>query len=64
MLWEYKVLRLEWVSSALFSVKNECPSVEAELNALGDQGWELVSATNSTQFGLALAIMKRPKEKG
>ena len=64
MQWEYRVIRVDWLGHEWLNVKFDGPAVEAQLNTLGDQGWELVSASNATQAGLALAVLKRPKGKG
>ena len=63
MRWEYATLKLEtegWVGG-----KVDHPELVQRLNHMGELGWELVSAFNTTQsYGASreiVAIFKRPK---
>jgi hypothetical protein len=63
MGWEYKVVDLE--TKGFFVVDFDAKKAEAELNELGDQGWELVTvATTSSHTGRSLSnvlVFKRPR---
>jgi len=52
-LWEYKVLYFK---------REKLSEVEDEINKLGNQGWELVSVTEDTEFGSTLYLM-RPRKR-
>lgn len=54
--WHYKVETVK--VGAMGGVKPE--SIEERLQALGQQGWELVNAVHATQWGPTLLFMKRP----
>lgn len=60
MAWEYKTIELEMDSSS-WSGKSNFPKgqeLEAQLNGLGLQGWELVSAiTSSESLGHLIKIL-------
>jgi hypothetical protein len=63
MKWEYKAIKLDaagWVSQGQV---NEA-ALEAEMNRLGSQGWELVSAFDTNRGGGGtrdvIAVFKRP----
>ena len=52
--WEYRVLSV----GSFFGTKDEV--VEAALNELGEEGWELVSAFTPENSGKVMLIAKRP----
>ncbi len=52
--WEYRVLSV----GSFFGTKDEV--VEAALNELGEEGWELVSAFPPENSGKVMLIAKRP----
>lgn len=59
--WEYKALKVE--ARGFFGGKVDLDELEAELNALGRQGWELTSTfeTNMSQGASreVVCLMKR-----
>jgi hypothetical protein len=66
MKWEYKAIKLDaegfWISQGHV---NEA-ALEAEMNRLGSQGWELVSAFDTNRGGGGtrdvIAVFKRPAD--
>ena len=64
MRFEYKTIKL--ATSGFLGGKFDASDLDAELNRLGDQGWELVSSfdTNSVhgQTRDIVAILKRRKD--
>lgn len=60
--WEYKTIKVVQEPKGIFGRKNFDP--DKELNALGEEGWELVSthtvSVGSSKGGIQ-AIFKRPK---
>jgi hypothetical protein len=55
MLWEYKVIA---VGSLLRGAKGE--QIEARLNELGLEGWEVIAVELPHNGGKLIAIAKRP----
>lgn len=53
--WQYQVI--EFKPAMLGSIKID--EVQAELNTLGTQGWELVSVTPTMPLNHLLAVLKR-----
>lgn len=54
--WQYKVETVK--VGAMGGLKPEL--IEERLQALGQQGWELVNAVHATQWGPTLLFLKRP----
>jgi hypothetical protein len=54
-LWEYRVISL---GGGLRGAKDE--DMEAELNALGEEGWEVVGLTSRENTQRVTLIAKRP----
>ncbi len=50
--WEYKAQYVEWVGT---------PKGQAELNALGQQGWELAQIVGGDQSPSVMVVFKRAK---
>ena len=61
--WEYKSVQMD--VSGFFSTKLESDQLDAELNALGAEGWELVSAfdlnSGHGRSSGVVALFKRPR---
>lgn len=57
--WEYETLR-----PPRESTKKEASDPKAELNALGEEGWELVETLEYTGGGTKYLVFKRPVETG
>ena len=61
--WEYKSVQMD--VSGFFSTKLESDQLDAELNALGAAGWELVSAfdlnSGHGRSSGVVALFKRPR---
>ena len=53
--WEYKVLEIEVKASSFMGVTQKLV-VDAQLNELGDKGWELVSAASLQGRDLAYTV--------
>jgi hypothetical protein len=64
MKWEYKSLKLG--TTGLLGGKIDVESLDAYMNILGEEGWELVAAFDTNQaYGQTrdvLLIFKRPLE--
>jgi hypothetical protein len=62
MKWEYKSITYKANDSASFGRTVSAGDVEAQMNLLGGDGWELAAALHPTTEGPAnLLIFKRPK---
>ena len=62
MKWEYKTLKLS--ISGMVAYKLDETELDEHMNALGEQGWELVSALSPIVGGMSrdiVAIFKRHK---
>jgi hypothetical protein len=60
MKWEYKSITYQ--DSATFGRTATTADVEAQMNQLGKDGWELAAALHPTTEGTAnLLLFKRPK---
>ncbi|WP_227357644.1 DUF4177 domain-containing protein [Haladaptatus salinisoli] len=57
--WEYKTLRPHRGES-----KKEAEDPQAELNAHGKDGWELIETIDYTGGGTKFLVFKRPVEAG
>ena len=64
MIWEYKTVKLG--ATGLFGGKVDESKLDALMNDLGRNGWELAAAFDTNQdYGATrdvVAIFKRPKE--
>jgi len=64
--WEYKTLKMDAAGVWLSQGRLDEAKLEALMNQLGSQGWELVSAFDTNRGGGAtrdvVAIFKRPIE--
>lgn len=58
MRWEYKVIKFS--KRNFLSGTIDPDAFESELNALGREGWELVSFTQD-QMAIAVAVFKRSR---
>jgi hypothetical protein len=56
--WTYRIVRLE-VKGAT-KARIDLAAAEAELDQLGADGWELVSAVAGSESGSVLCVFKRP----
>jgi hypothetical protein len=54
--WEYRTLR-----PPRGSARAEAEDPQAALNALGEEGWELVCGVDYTDGGTKYLVLKRPK---
>lgn len=55
--WEYETLR-----PPREATKKEASDPKAELNALGEEGWELVETIEYTGGGTKYLVFKRPRD--
>jgi hypothetical protein len=64
MKFEYTVIKLDAAGFWLSQGQLDNAAIEAELNRLGSQGWELVSAFDTNKGGGGtrdvVAVLKRP----
>lgn len=64
MKWEYKVIKLDAAGPWINQGKVDEAVLETEMNRLGSQGWELVSAFDTNRGGGStrdvIAVFKRP----
>jgi len=57
-IWQYELLRLD-VEGAL-TARVDLDDARKQLNRLGKDGWELVSAVAGSESGAILCLLKRP----
>jgi hypothetical protein len=67
MVWEYKVVKLP-AEGEFFGGKANIEKLDAQLNSLGREGWELVTALDTNEQGGAsrdlVLFLKRPRKDG
>ena len=63
MKWEYKVIQLDAAGTWMSQGQVDAAALEMEMNRLGSQGWEIVSAFDTNRGGggtkEVIAIFKR-----
>jgi hypothetical protein len=66
MNWRYKTIKLT-AEGSFFGGNANIEKIDAELNALGNEGWELVAAFDTNEAGGVsrdlVMILKRPDDR-